>query len=252
MGRAGEGEAPFGAEAEAAARLRHPNIVPIYEVGWHDGRPFLAMEFCASGSLADRLRDGPLPPLEAARLLQTLAGAAHALHRHGLVHRDLKPANVLLTADGQPLIADFGLTHAFERADGAVFGTPSYMAPEQAAGLPQEIGPAADVYALGAILYECLTGRPPFRADSVQHTLEQVLGGEPRRPRRLRPTTPRDLEAVCLRCLRKDPHQRYPSAGALAEDLQRFLDGRTVRAWRPVRAEPPRSGDNLLWECWKR
>jgi len=244
VGRAGDGAALYASEAEAAGRLRHPNIVQVYEMGRHDDRPFLAMEYCAGGSLADKLRAGPLAPREAARLVGTLAEAAHAFHRQGLVHRDLKPANVLLTADGQPKIADFGPAHAL---DGAVLGTPSYMAPEQADGKAGEIGPAADVYALGSILYECLTGRPPFKAATVQETLRQVVGAEPGRLRRLRPAAPRDLEAVCMRCLRKDPRHRYPGADALAEDLRRFLDGRPVQAWRPARSEPPRSGDELLW-----
>ena len=247
VGKAGVRAALFASEAEAAGRLRHPNIVQVYEMGRHDDRPFLAMEYCAGGSLADKLRAGPLAPCEAARLVETLAEAAHACHRHGLVHRDLKPANVLLTADGTPKIADFGLAGPDITQSGAIMGTPSYMAPEQAAGKADEIGPATDVYALGSILYESLTGRPPFKAATVQETLRKVISAQPGRLGRLRPAAPRDLEAVCMRCLRKDPRHRYPGADALAEDLRRFLDGRPVQAWRPARSEPPRSADELLW-----
>jgi WD40 repeat protein len=224
------------AEADAIARLRHPNIVQVYEVGSHGGVPFLSLEYMEGGDLAALLAGAPLPPARAAALLEVLARAVHAAHAAGVIHRDLKPANVLLTADGTPKVADFGLAR-HERpeltATGAVMGTPSYMAPEQAAGQNQAVGPAADVYALGAILYECLTGRPPFRGDSDLETLQQVASAEPVPPRRLRPTVPRDLDTVCLKCLEKEPARRYATAGELADELARYRRGEPVRA-RPV------------------
>jgi WD40 repeat protein len=228
----------FQAEAEAAARLQHPNIVQVYEVGEAGGLPYFSLEFCPGGSLADRLRGEPLPPMEAARLTETLARAVQAAHLAGVVHRDLKPANVLLAADGTPKVSDFGLAKRLDgqpgrTGTGAVLGTPSYMAPEQAGGKSKEIGPAADVYALGAILYELLTGRPPFRAANPLDTLLLVVSEEPVPPSRLQPGVPRDLEAVVLKCLEKDPARRYPSAEELAEELRRFGAGEPVRA-RPV------------------
>jgi serine/threonine-protein kinase len=236
-----EDRARFQREAEAIARLSHPNIVAVYEVGEHDGRPFLALEFCPGGSLADRLDGTPLPAGEAARLVQTLARAMQAAHDAQVVHRDLKPANVLLAADGTPRVTDFGLARNLDAAgagpaatqSGAVLGTPSYMAPEQASGRSREVGPAADVYALGAILYECLTGRPPFKAVTVIDTLMQVLNDEPVPPRQLQSQTPRDLETICLKCLRKEPARRYGSAAELADDLSRQQRGEPIRA-RPV------------------
>jgi WD40 repeat protein len=227
----------FRAEAGALARLQHPNIVQIHEVGEHDGLPYLALEYVDGGSLARRPGGTPLPVRAAAELVRTLAGAVHHAHRMGVVHRDLKPANVLLTAAGTPKVTDFGLAKILEQEgethSGAVLGTPGYMAPEQAAGRIRDVGPAADVYALGAILYELLTGRPPFTGATVLDTLEQVRTQEPVPPRRLQPKTPRDLETVCLKCLQKDPARRYPDAGALAEDLGHFLAGEPVRA-RPT------------------
>jgi serine/threonine-protein kinase len=180
--------ARFRREAEAAARLQHPNIVQIHEVGDCAGRPFFSLECVEGGSLADRLRGSPLPPREAARLLDTLARAVHAAHAQQVVHRDLKPANVLLAADSTPKVADFGLAKQLDAksgqtASGALVGTPSYMAPEQARGRGRDVGPAADVYGLGAILYELLTGRPPFQAPSVAETLQQVLLDDPVPPR---------------------------------------------------------------------
>jgi serine/threonine protein kinase/WD40 repeat protein len=257
-----ERRARFLAEADAIARLQHPNIVQIYEVGTHDDLPFLALEYVAGGSLAEQVRGAPLSPRQAAALLEPLARAAHFAHEHGVIHRDLKPANVLLAtdtlarrasegtreepslarranvpaADLIPKITDFGLAKQ-QRSDltatGAVLGTPQYMAPEQAAGKGKEVGPAADTYALGTILYECLTGRPPFLAATSLDTLAQVLADEPVPPRRLNRQVPRDLETVCLKCLHKDPRQRYASAGELAEDLGRWQRGEPVRA-RPV------------------
>jgi serine/threonine-protein kinase len=230
--------ARFRHEAAAAARLQHPHIVQIYEVGESGGCPFFAMEWVEGGSLDRKLRGAPLPPRDAARLVATLARAVHAAHQRGLVHRDLKPANVLLTAEGLPKVADFGLAKrldagAGETKSGVILGTPSYMAPEQAQGRPSAVTPLTDVYALGAVLYEVLTGRPPFRAATTHETLQQVLDEDPVPPRRLLPKTPRDLETVCLKCLRKEPHQRYASAAALAEDLERYLAGEPIVA-RPV------------------
>jgi serine/threonine-protein kinase len=229
--------ARFRTEAQAIARLQHPNIVQIHEVGEHEGLPYFSLEFCARGSLEKKLAGTPLPPQEAAALVETLARAMQAAHDKGVIHRDLKPANVLLAEDGTPKVTDFGLARkldeAGQTASGAVMGTPSYMAPEQAGGKRAAIGPAADVYALGAILYECLTGRPPFKAATSLDTVLQVISDDPVPPRALNRRLPRDLETVCLKCLRKEPRSRYASALELAEDLRRFLGGEPVRA-RPV------------------
>jgi serine/threonine-protein kinase len=225
------------AEAQAQARLQHPNIVPIYEVGEAEGCPYLALEFVPGGTLGRKLAGTPQPAAAAARLVEALARAVHHAHQHGLVHRDLKPANVLLAADGTPKITDFGLAKRLEgpqtTASGEIRGTPSYMAPEQAADNPVAVGPAADVYALGAILYELLTGRPPFLAESALATLLQVRSLDPVPPRRMQPHVPRDLEMICLKCLHKDPSRRYPTAEGLAEDLRRFREGEPIVA-RPV------------------
>jgi eukaryotic-like serine/threonine-protein kinase len=225
----------FRTEAEAVARLDHPNVVRVHDVGEHEGVAYLSLEFCPGGSLECKLAGTPQTPPDAARLVETLARAVDHAHRQGVVHRDLKPANVLLTADGTPKITDFGLAKkvddtAGQTATGAVMGTPSYMAPEQAGG--KAVGPAADVWALGAILYECLTGRPPFRAATPLDTVLQVIGEDPVSPRQLQPKLSRDLETVCLKCLHKDPKKRYPSAAALADDLRRFRDGKPVKARR--------------------
>jgi serine/threonine protein kinase/Flp pilus assembly protein TadD len=250
--------ARFRAEAEAVAQLQHPNIVQIYEIGEHDGRPFFSLEYVEGGSLAHRLGGTPLPPPQAAELVRTLALAMHAAHQRGIVHRDLKPANILLGNREQgtgnreesrsslfpvpcslfPKIADFGLAKRLDgdshlTQTGQVVGTPSYMAPEQALGQVRAIGPLADVYALGAILYECLTGRPPFNAASHLETLQQVQWQSPVAPARLQPQVPRDLETICLKCLQKEPHRRYASAQALADDLECFLAGRPILA-RPA------------------
>jgi len=238
-GHAGAAErARFRAEAEAVARLQHPNIVLIHEVGEADGHPYCALEFVAGGSLKQKLAGKPQPPKEAARLVEVLAQAMQLAHSRNVVHRDLKPANVLLADDGTPKVTDFGLARQLDSdsgqtQSGAVMGTPSYMAPEQASGHAHAAGPAADVYALGAILYECLTGRPPFRGASMADTLEQVRHQEPLQPSRLQPKVPDDLETVCLKCLRKEPERRYASAEALAEDLRRWQAGEPITA-RPV------------------
>ena len=235
---AGEREvARFRTEAEAVARLQHPNIVQIFEVGEHDGHPYFSLEFVDGGSLAQKLDGTPLPPQQAARLVETLARAMHAAHQAGVVHRDLKPANVLLTADGTPKITDFGLAKKLEDAAGptgsnAIMGTPSYMAPEQAGGDSNKVGPPADVYALGAILYELLTGRPPFKAATPLDTVLQVVNDEPVPPRKLQSKTPRDLDTICLKCLQKAPGKRYATAADLAEDLRRF------QAQEPIQARP--------------
>ncbi len=237
-GHAGGTElARFRTEAEAIARLQHPNIVQVYEIGEHDGRPFFSLEFCPGGSLDKKLNGLPLPPEEAAQLVETLARAMHSAHQAQVIHRDLKPANVLLTGDGTPKITDFGLARKLDdigqTQSGAIMGTPSYMAPEQADRKTRELGPACDIYALGAILYELLTGRPPFKAATLMDTLFQVLSDEPVPPGRLQSKTPRDLETICLKCLHKDPARRYPSAKALAEDLACFRRGEPIAA-RPV------------------
>jgi serine/threonine protein kinase len=218
--------------------LQHPHIVQIYEVGEHQGRPYFSLEFVDGGSLAQKQAGTLLPARQAAQLVETLAGAVHAAHERGIIHRDLKPANVLLTADGIPKVTDFGLAKRVDAGpglteSGVILGTPSYMAPEQASGKSKQIGPACDVYALGAILYELLTGRPPFRAETPLDTVLQVLHEEPVSPSRLQPKLPRDLETICLKALAKAPTRRYATARELAEDLRRFLSGKPVYA-RPV------------------
>jgi serine/threonine-protein kinase len=225
-------------EARAVARLRHPNIVAIHAIGEHEGQPYLSLEYVDGGSLTHRLAEGPLVPRPAAELVETLARAIDAAHRAGVVHRDLKPSNVLLTAEGTPKVGDFGLAKLMDSdsaltCSGQVMGTPSYMAPEQAEGHSARVGPAADVYALGAILYQELTGRPPFLGDSALETIKLVATTEVVPPTRLRPGVPRDLETICLKCLEKSPGRRYETAAALADDLRRFLDGRPILA-RPV------------------
>jgi hypothetical protein len=229
--------ARFRVEAESVARLQHPNIVQLFEVGDHDGLPFVALELVEGGSLAHRLQGQPLPPVQAARLIEMLAQAMHLAHSRNIVHRDLKPANVLLTAEGLPKVTDFGLarqldTDSGQTESGLIMGTPGYMAPEQASGQAHAVGPAADVWALGAILYECLTGRPPFKGATALETLEQVRNREPVSPRSLNLRVPRDLETICLKCLHKDPARRYSSARELADDLERFRLGEPILARR--------------------
>jgi eukaryotic-like serine/threonine-protein kinase len=269
-------ELRFRLEAELAARVQHPNIVQVYEIGCYQGRPFLAMEWVEGGSLANRLDGEPWPPGEAASLVETLARAIHVAHGEGIVHRDLKPANILLqtgesgrttyqgdssrsgfTADPAsglvPKISDFGLARPTERSvtltqSGFLVGTPGYMAPEQAGGSDRRasVGPATDIHALGVILYQLLTGQLPFQGDSTLEVLRAVTSDEPVRPRRLQPRLPRDLEAITLHCLEKEPTRRYPSALALAEDLQRFQEG------KPVAARPVGAGARLARACRRR
>ncbi len=299
--------ARFRAEAEAVARLQHSSIVQIYEIGECEGRPYFALEYVDGGTLAQKLAGTPLPPREAAQLIELLAQAVAYAHEHGIVHRDLKPANVLLQqerstsdnikmdtksrrgkdtgllADSQnkssvsrsisrvssvrhsassvanvpfPKITDFGLakqmdTDSSQTRSGTIMGTPSYMAPEQAAGLSKDIGPTADIYSLGAMLYEMLVGRPPFRAATMLETLEQVRSQEPVAPSRLQPGLPRDLETICLKCLQKDSAKRYESADSLANDIAKFLAGEPIaarpvspaeRAWRWAKRKPMLAG----------
>jgi tRNA A-37 threonylcarbamoyl transferase component Bud32 len=228
----------FLLEARTAAGLQHPNIVAIHEVGQHEGQYYFSMDFVEGQTLADLVRDHPLPQEQAVRYVEAVARAIDFAHKHGVLHRDLKPGNVLIDSLDQPRVTDFGLarrTDADTRltATGAVVGTPSYMPPEQASGNRGEVGPASDVYALGAVLYELVTGRPPFRAATALDTLLQVLEAEPAPPRLLNPGVGHDLETVILKCLAKEPARRYASARELADDLQAILDGRPVKARRP-------------------
>ena len=245
--------ARFRIEAEAVARLRHPNILQIYDIGEVDGLPFVSLELLEGGSLADRLAGTPQPARQAAELLMTLARAVQVAHDAGIVHRDLKPSNVLFTADGIPKITDFGLAKRLDSDSrqtetGQIMGSPSYMAPEQARGHTRDVGPAADVYALGAILYEMLTGRPPFKGETPMETVRQVIDDEVVPPSRLVPKVARDLETICLKCLNKEPSRRYASASELAEDLDRYrkgeIDPRAPRLARRARGQvgPPSAG----------
>jgi tetratricopeptide (TPR) repeat protein/tRNA A-37 threonylcarbamoyl transferase component Bud32 len=240
----------FRTEAKAVARFQHPNIVQVFEVGETDHAPFMALEFCPGGSLADRLDGTPLPPRDAAEVTEIVARAVAAAHAAGIIHRDLKPSNILLGAAEDagaselrvatlfPKVSDFGLARQIDLEDGqtrtgVAIGTPSYMAPEQAHGNSKLVDTRADVYALGAVLYELLTGRPPFIGTTVLETLDQVCKQEPVAPSRVQPRIPRDLETITLKCLRKEPEKRYPTANSLVEDLNRFLTGRPVQA-RPI------------------
>jgi tRNA A-37 threonylcarbamoyl transferase component Bud32 len=228
----------FRIEALAVARLQHPNIVQVYEVGECQGMEYFSIEYCPDGSLADKMVGRPWDPKEAAELLETLARAVHAAHQAQVVHRDLKPANILLAKGGIPKVTDFGLAKRLDVAGGltqsnVILGTPEYMAPEQAGGRSRDIGPAADVYALGAIFYELLTGRPPFQGPTPLDTVLRVVADEVVSPRKVWAKTPRDLEAVCLKCLQKKPGERYRDCLDLAEDLRSYLDGEPVGVHRP-------------------
>ncbi len=231
----------FRAEVEAIGRLQHPNIVPVYDVGELEDGPYFTMEFLEGGTLGERLAGGPLGTVEAAHLVSILARAIGHAHEAGIVHRDLKPVNILFTRVGFPKVADFGLAKqlamgsASPTRSGALLGTPSYMAPEQTLGKPEEVGTSADIYALGALLYESITGRPPFQAPTPLETLDQVRSIEPIPPQQLQPGIPKDLETICLTCLAKIPQRRYPTAIELAADLDRFLNNEPINA----RATPP-------------
>ncbi len=256
--------ARFRTEGAALARLRHPNVVRLYHFGEHEGRPYFTMELVEGGSLAGRLAAGPMQFRTAAELVRVVAQAVAYAHAAHVVHRDLKPLNILLAADGTPKVSDFGLARLLDDAGpgrtetGTALGTPSYMAPEQAAGLAEGTENPADVYALGAVLYECLTGRPPFEGPNHYAILDQVRTAEPVRPAVRRPGVPADLEAVCLKCLEKDPRRRYESAQALADDLVRWLAadpheptvarplGRAGRLARAVRGRPRTVGVGVL------
>jgi serine/threonine protein kinase len=232
-GAGAEERARFRVEAEAIASLSHPHIIQIYDYGECNGLPYLAMEFADGGSLAQRLANSRLPATQAAQLVETLARALQFVHERGIIHRDLKPANVLLTDQDVPKLADFGLAKRLDHDEGltgtrAVLGTASYMAPEQAAGDKQAIGPTADIYALGAILYELFTGRPPFRADTRELTIHQLLSEEPAPLSRLADDVPAELEAICLKCLEKDPRRRFATALDVADDLRRYLNGEPI------------------------
>ena len=244
----------FRAEALAAAQVQHPNLVQIFDVNQVNGRPFFSMEFVDGGDLAQNVSRARLSPARAAEVVETLARAIHTAHERGIVHRDLKPSNVMLTADGIPKITDFGLAKRLDddtghTRTGEILGTPSYMAPEQAAGKKDAIGPATDVYALGAILYELLAGRPPFKGDNPLDSLRLLTTTEAVPPSKLRQVPP-ELEAISLKCLEKEPGRRYASAFALADDLRRFLDGHPVtarrigrvgRVWKWIRRHPQES-----------
>jgi tRNA A-37 threonylcarbamoyl transferase component Bud32/tetratricopeptide (TPR) repeat protein len=242
-------------EAEAMARLAHPNIVQIFEIGESQGAPFLALELVEGGTLAAKLQLAPPTHADAASLIELLARAVHHAHEREVIHRDLKPANILYTHDGVPKITDFGLAKVLEERDvspedltrtGDTLGTPRYMAPEQAAGQHNRVGPATDVYALGTLLYECLAGRAPFVSPSVLETLRQIREDDPLPPRRWQASIPRDLETICLHCLQKDPHRRYASAHELAEDLRRF------QQHEPVRIRPTPAWERAAKWCRKR
>ena len=228
----------FYTEAEAAANLDHPGIVPIYEVGQHEGQHYFSMGFVEGQSLSQRLADGPLPSREAAETVRRVSEAIEYAHQHGVIHRDFKPANILLDQNGNPRVTDFGLAKKVQgdsglTGSGQIMGTPSYMPPEQAGVRRGDVGPAADVYALGATLYALVTGRPPFQAATPMDTVIQVISDEPVPPRRLNASISRDLETICLKCLEKESRKRYPSAAALADDLGRYLAGEPIVA-RPV------------------
>jgi tRNA A-37 threonylcarbamoyl transferase component Bud32 len=228
----------FYVEAKSAANLQHPNIVAIHEVGQHNGQHYFSMDYVPGKSLAELVREGPLPAERAASLVKTIAEAVHFAHQRGILHRDLKPQNVLIDGDDRPRVTDFGLAKRIETESGVtqtgeVLGSPSYMPPEQAASRPEEVGPHSDVYSLGALLYELLTSRPPFRGATAWETIAQVLQKPPASLRKVNPDVPQDLETICLKCLEKSPERRYHSARELAEELGRFLNHAPIHA-RPA------------------
>src|SRR6476660_7686772 len=225
----------FRLEAEAAARLEHPGIVPIHEVGERDGSCYFSMKFVEGGQLDAIPRREPMPIRQAVELIAKVARTVHYAHEHGILHRDIKPGNILLDAKGEPHLTDFGLARLVESDSSVthtleVLGTPSYMAPEQAAGNNAAVSSATDVYGLGAVLYQLLTGQPPFAGGTTYETIRLLLDTEPRQPRLLNPKIDRDLSTICLKCLEKDPKRRYPSALALAEDLERWLKHEPIQA----------------------
>ncbi len=225
----------FRIEIEATAQLQHPGIVQVYEVGEHHGLPFFSMEFCEGGSLNKKYGGRPQSPQAAAAVVERIAHAVESAHLAGIVHRDLKPGNILITGDGTPKVGDFGLAKRLDSVDGhtntgAVMGTPNYMAPEQAAGKAKAVGPQADVYAIGVILFELLTGKTPFQAEGLPELLQKVVHNEAPSLSEFRRDAPRDLETICQKCLGKDPAYRYPTAGALAEDLRRYQSGESISA----------------------
>jgi len=227
--------ARFRAESRSVAQLNHPQIVPVYEVGEEAGQPYFTMKYVDGTTLARRLAEGPMPAREAAAILAPVARAIHYAHEQGVLHRDLKPSNILLDVDGGPHVSDFGLAKRVEGNDpltltGAILGTPCYMAPEQAAGTRGKLGPASDVYSLGTMLYQMLTGRPPFQAASPVDTVLLVLEQDPLPPRLLNPRADRELEMISLKCLQKPPDLRYPSAAALADDLESYLVDEPIAA----------------------
>jgi len=253
-----EEAARFRIEAQAAARLDHPNIVRIYHCDEHEGLPYFSMELILGGSLVNRSAGLPWHAPAAAHLVRTLALAIHHAHQHNVVHRDLKPSNVLLRADGTPKITDFGLAKQLDSsldltASGRILGSARYMAPEQAEGNIRAIGPATDIHALGAILYELLTGRRPFDGDTLLEALNQVRWSEPVPPRVIRPEVPAAVEAICLRCLRKDPARRYGTAEELAGALQHYLaEGRGSLEYPPpppVESNPERPDRSQWWRA---
>ncbi len=225
----------FLAEASATAKLEHPGIVPVYDVGDFEGRPFFSMQYIAGETLADRVARGPLPQREAARLIASIARSVAYAHRQGILHRDLKPNNILIASDGSPLVTDFGLAKQLDSErdltrSGALVGTPAYMSPEQASGRRGWVGPTSDIYSLGCVLYFALTGRSPFVADSPMQIVMQVIEQEPTPPRALRPSLDRDLEMIAIRCLQKPSDLRYETADALAADLEAYLADEKVSA----------------------
>ncbi len=248
----------FRAEAEAAARLDHPNIVPVYEVGESEGRPFFSMKYIPGRTLSQLLAEHPLPARDAARIMASVSRAIDFAHQNGVLHRDLKPSNIVIDADGDPHITDFGLAKRMTEGvsltkSGAILGTPSYMAPEQAAGARGEVGPASDVYSLGAVLYHMLTGRPPFQAASPLDTVLLVLEQDPVPPRLINPKVDRDLEMIALRCLQKPADLRYASAAGLAEDLDAYLNDEPIsaRSGRFARSCRGCSARRITRRCWK-